>query len=311
MSPVRRSALVASLLITLCALPILAQDRTRSSGTMTLTPAPTDRVQVLTTRRARLGITINLLAAPTDSIGALIVGVTPNGPAARAGLKSGDIVMRFNGKLMTEGDRGDPDQSAPGLRLIKLVAELNPGDSTIVQYRRLKAQHQATVIAGDEPGTSWSYTVTMPVPNGRQVTPFPSGRLPLQTYDYEPKSDSMFFKTDDGLATNEPLITKWRRPMPMAFMMGSPLADLELAPVNPKLGKYFATAQGVLVIDLPDSSLLNLQPGDVVLAVDGRQVQTPNMLLRALMSYEPGESFSFQVVRDKKKQAVVGSIGER
>jgi S1-C subfamily serine protease len=106
-----------------------------------------------------------------------------------------------------------------------------------------------------------------------------------------------------------PLLTR-RSPMPMAWFMGSPLANLELAPMNPELGKYFGSDEGVLVINLPPNSTLGLKPGDVVLAVDGRQVRAPGPMLRALMSYERGESLKFQVVREKKKQIVAGTIGQ-
>ena len=46
------------------------------------------------TRRARLGIKVNLQARDSDSIGAYVDGVTPGGPAAKAGLEAGDIITR-------------------------------------------------------------------------------------------------------------------------------------------------------------------------------------------------------------------------
>ena len=97
----------------------------------------------------------------------------------------------------------------------------------------------------------------------------------------------------------------------MAWIMGSPLANLELAPINPELGKYFGTDDGVLVIDVPENSALGLRPGDVVLAVDGRKVRAPTPLMRALMSYEPGESLTFQIMRKKSKQTVTGTLGQQ
>ena len=59
------------------------------SGRIGRLPPPGEgpwRVEVLTSRRARLGVTVNMRARETDSIGALLQSVTPNGPAARAGL---------------------------------------------------------------------------------------------------------------------------------------------------------------------------------------------------------------------------------
>jgi membrane-associated protease RseP (regulator of RpoE activity) len=312
MFPARRAALFASVLTTMVAAPALAQERPGVSGTITLTPGTINREQVLFTRRARLGVTINLKVSPTDSIGALILSVTPNGPAAKAGLRTGDIVVRFNGKLVTEGDKAEPYESAPGMRLIRLVAEVKPGDSTTVQYRRAKAQHMATVIAGDEPVNNWVYTFSGPAGGGvLRSTPLPRARVRrdgVSEFDYELRADSLFLRSDSMMSTT-PLIAR-RSPMPMAWIMGSPLANLELAPMNPDLGKYFGTEDGVLVINLPENSTLGLKPGDVVLAVDGRQVREPGSLFRALMSYEPGESLKFQVMREKKKQVVTGSVGQ-
>ncbi len=61
------------------------------------------------TRRAWLGVHIQTV---TDEIaeslglkehnGALVADVTPNGPAAKAGLKSGDVILKFDGKDVNE-----------------------------------------------------------------------------------------------------------------------------------------------------------------------------------------------------------------
>ena len=49
-------------------------------------------MQFLMSRRARLGLKVNLRARETDSIGAYVDAVTPNGPAANAGIRSGDVI---------------------------------------------------------------------------------------------------------------------------------------------------------------------------------------------------------------------------
>src|SRR5919205_2616523 len=60
-------------------------------------------MQVMMNRRARLGIKVNLQARETDSIGAYVESVTPGGPAAKAGLKSGDIITKLDGKSVLSG----------------------------------------------------------------------------------------------------------------------------------------------------------------------------------------------------------------
>ena len=72
------------------------------------------------------------------------------------------------------------------------------------------------------------------------------------------------------------------------FLAGSPLGDLELAPLNPDLGQYFGTTDGVLVIRAPKDGTLGLKGGDVVQAVDGRKPAGPSHLMRILRSYDQG-----------------------
>jgi S1-C subfamily serine protease len=95
------------------------------------------------------------------------------------------------------------------------------------------------------------------------------------------------------------------------FFSGSPLGRLELAPLNPDLGRYFGTGEGILVISAPQDSALGLKGGDVVLRVDGRAPSSPSHLLRILRSYEAGETFKLDIMRERKKETVTARIGER
>jgi S1-C subfamily serine protease len=244
------------------------------------------QITVLTNRKARLGISVNLRARETDSIGAYVNSVTPNGPAAKAGLRSGDIITRLAGKSLLEGPSdADEEESAPAIRLTELAARLEPNDTIAVEFRRAKDRKTVSLVTGDEPLYTWSS------PDG---------------YGYgfsDNPDDTMRHFGMDHL--------KMRSPQPdmMRFAFGSPLADLELAPINPDLGRYFGTTTGILVVNVPDSSRLNLKGGDVVLSVDGRSASTPSQLLRILRSYDPDESFKLDIMRDKKRISVVGRIG--
>jgi S1-C subfamily serine protease len=93
------------------------------------------------------------------------------------------------------------------------------------------------------------------------------------------------------------------------FMARGPLGDLELAPLNSDLGKYFGADDGVLVISAPKDSLLGLKGGDVVLAVDGRKPSGPSHLMRILRSYDRGETFKMDILRNRKRVTVNARLG--
>ena len=61
----------------------------------------------------------------SDSLGALVNDVVPNGPAARGGLKRGDVIVKFNGKKIVSVEN-----------LPKHVAAVEPGKSVKVEIVR-------------------------------------------------------------------------------------------------------------------------------------------------------------------------------
>lgn len=301
-----RAALAAAILLAATA-PLAAQDNPRVvTGTITLDKAPEQRVQLILNRKARLGVVVLMDANPaTDSIGAVLMALSPNGAAYRAGLRTGDIVTRFNGKLIADPaltTTARTETSIPGLRLIELTAGMSPGDSGTVQYRRAGAVRQTTVVASDEPAqpiiTEW------PAPPRASIR---TRELPRERRDtFAVQFDSFF--TPTPLATSPVMRRGMNNSWSTNWVVGSPLANVDMAPLNPELGRYFGTSEGVLVINLPSDSRIGLKPGDVVLAVDGRECKSPNQMMRVLMSYDRDDTITFQIVRQKSRMKVTGTI---
>lgn len=252
-----------------------------------------ERLRAVTQRRARLGVTVDLRASDSDSIGATLSAVTPGGPAAKAGLKSGDIVTRIDGKSLTASDnfRREIDQSLPGVRLVEYASRLRPNDTISVEYRRGGTRHTASLVTGDE-------VLTLEVfPDGGEFSMQVPRGITLQRTPFR------------GTIRGEQLPGG-----AMAYSLafgGGPLADLELAPLNPDLGQYFGTSEGVLVINVPGESSLGVKGGDVILSVDGRKATSPNSLLRVLRSYDEGESFRLDIMRNKSRISVTGKLEKR
>lgn len=91
-------------------------------------------------------------------------------------------------------------------------------------------------------------------------------------------------------------------PFTMAFrgFPGAQFLDMELVTLTPKLGRYFGTDKGVLVVQAPRSAEFKLEEGDVIVDIDGRTPQSGAHALRILRSYQPGEKVTLNVLRDRK-----------
>ncbi len=295
-SVVRSSWILGSLCGLIAAGSIVAQEAP---------PHKQHRFEMFTGRRARLGISVNVRARETDSVGAYVNGVTPGGPAARAGIKSGDIITRLNAQsLVQSASDAGKRESAPGLRLIELAAKLEPNDTVSLEYRRGKDTRTVQLVTADEPN------VVFEAPDGEDGFAYAFGdegpfrrRFEMQG-DLDPERMAQVRSRMERIKIHGP------ESGPFVFAFGTTLADLELAPINADLGRYFGVTQGVLVISLPDDSKLNLKAGDVVLSVGGRAPTSPSHLLRILRSYEDGEEFKIEVMRMKKKETVTGKLSQ-
>jgi len=232
-------------------------------------------------RRGRLGVLVDLSANPArDSVGARVAGVTPGGPADKAGVHEGDIIVRLNGTALAgatarrEGAAETGDVSRPGTRLIELASRLDTGDTVRLELRRDNQPLTVTLVAGESGLEN--------MVRHFQVEPMPGrgGRLQI------PGGEMLF------------------------SFSGAPLANLELVKVNPGLAEYFGTTEGVLVVSAPQDSSLGVKSGDVILSIGGRRPSSPAHAMRIFSSYEPGESVSFEVMRMKRRITVTGKMPE-
>jgi S1-C subfamily serine protease len=103
--------------------------------------------------------------------------------------------------------------------------------------------------------------------------------------------------------------------MPMVLpgfehMLGADRAfhALELVPVTPKLGAYFGTDRGLLVVRAAEGKGLPLEEGDVLQTIDGRTPDSPGHAFRILRSYQPGEKVKLGVLRQRKLQVLEATI---
>lgn len=251
------------------------------------TPRPEGRAYTFSfdSKHGRIGVLVNTVADSTsDRYGARIDGVTPGGPAEKAGLKSGDIITKFNGTALTGASSADldSDESRPGHKLIDLAHELDPGDTVKIEYRRGSDTKTATLVA-DEGSFAMAFGPNM---RGMEMP-----RVPFMM-DGEGDGDGMHFGMGSG----------------MGFCMGDAWCDLDLVTLNADLGDYFGTKDGVLVIKASDDSTLPLKSGDVILSIGGRKPTSPSHAMKILRSYDAGETVSIEIMRHQKRSTISWTV---
>lgn len=232
-----------------------------------------EEVRVTITDRGRIGI---LVDRESDSLGARIAEVVEGGPAQKAGLQAGDVITSWNGTALSTG----PGRS-PGQRLLRMARRLEPGDTVKLEYRRGGETRSAAVVADDK-GTH-----ALALPDMR--------RLERHFEGMGRQFDRMGRRFGEEFD-----IHVHRRP-----------GGLELVELNPDLGEYFGTREGLLVVRAPLDSAVSLKAGDVILTIDGRKPQSARHAHRILGSYEDGERTKVEVLRKRKRTTLEWTVPER
>lgn len=220
--------------------------------------------------RAVLGIN---LGARDDMPGGgvEVVSVSPGGAAERAGLKAGDVLTEINGKALKGGD----DASARE-QLLSAMRNVKPGESVALSYRRDSKVVKASLVA--QPLSDRFFTMAVPPTAGMSTLPGMPGM---------PGMANFMFMRGDGV-----------------------FGSAELVPMTPKLGHYFGTDTGLLVVRAPDDGRLKLEDGDVILDIDGRTPSSPSHALRILSSYQPGEKLKLNILRARKRMSFEITVPE-
>lgn len=198
-----------------------------------------------------------------QSEGVAIASVSPGGAAETAGLKAGDVLLAIGDKQL----KRDGDASARDV-LMKAMDDVKPGEKVQLRYRRDNKVANATVTA---------------------------------------QAPDRLFATMPAMAVRGKFATPTGAPFPMAPLAAmravGVFGSAELVPLTPKLGQYFGTEKGLLVVRAPSDSRLKLEDGDVILDIDGRTPSNPIHAFRILGSYQAGEKLTLNVLRQKKKMS--------
>jgi hypothetical protein len=269
--------------------------------------------------RPRLGISINTSqSASQDARGAVVNDVLEGGPADEAGLRDGDVITTLDGQSLTDPIGADAeedfdlDQSVTAQRLLAIARELEPGQEIEVEYLR-DGQRQTTILEAEDLSDSWgrSFTVAAPTWNEErfrdQMRALSDGtrgfRFRFDDMDELDELREFHFEAPPGADVS--VFRGGAAPMVIDRLTG--FGDgLELVEINPGLGAYFGTDQGVLVASVDSESGLGLEAGDVVLSIGDRAVDSPSRFHRILRSYGEDEDVALHLRRNGEEMTVTG-----
>ncbi len=215
--------------------------------------------------RAVLGITIGSDDGDGPVEGVTVRGVSPGGAAADAGLQSGDIITAINDESLTAED----DEQA-NAKLVDFMSGVEAGDALDVEYLR----------------------------NGQQASVEMQAReSSAMAFAFGPGRHSYALRVTPNMPSFDVRKFAW-------ISDGSGWGHMEMVGLTARLGKYFGTDKGLLVVRAPDDQSLKLEDGDVIQSIDGREPKSVSHAMRILGSYQSGEQLELQIMRDKRRQTL-------
>ena len=321
---------LATLAMILTILPanVDAQNRDRDRRRRSVVSIPNILVQ--SASRVRMGLYLDPgQSRRYDDQGALITDVMHRSPAEDAGLREGDIITSFDGHVLTEPlsdeemeDDLDQDESLPAQRALALARDLESGQMVEIRYLRDGEAHSAEVEAED---FDFPQVRTFTGPQGAWSFELNDDALRVQGEVMSERMEALGHRLGEignfsGALVGGSNAFAWSN-----FGSSCPgsssgglwsndtrgcMAGAEFRELNPTLGEYFGTETGVLVIDVDEESTLGLMPGDVILKVGDRDVETIARVRRLISSYEPEETIRMTVMRKGSEQLIEGTLPE-
>lgn len=214
--------------------------------------------------------------------GVAIEKVSENSPASVAGLMSNDVISRFNG-----------EEVSSVRKLNRLISEVAPDHSAKIVILRNGSEQSFDVIMGK-----------------REISQFYDGNFkfekfpPLTTipeFKEFPKGDFPGLKVMPPMKDGEPRTFIWT--VDSNRRIGIGVTDM-----TKQLGDYFGVSdgKGLLINSVRENSPASkagLLAGDIIVAIDGKEVNQNFDLIRAINEKKEGD-VSLTIVRNKTRQTV-------
>lgn len=221
--------------------------------------------------------------------GVAVTKVAKDSPAEKAGLKDGDVVVRFGGENVTSVRK-----------LMRLISEVAPDHNAKVSVLRGGTERDFDVKVA-----SRQYTIFSTSGNGANVFSFPDtpnaprmqGGVRIQRMPNVPGVITVPRVPGFGTTTGNAI-----------FRISSRTIGVKVTQLTDQLGNYFGISdgKGLLVSSVGKDSpaeKAGLKAGDVITEIDGKKVESNYDMIHLLGLTGEGE-VTLTVIRDKKSRTV-------
>ncbi|HVN03334.1 MAG TPA: PDZ domain-containing protein [Bryobacteraceae bacterium] len=210
--------------------------------------------------------------------GAEVKSVDPDSPAAKAGLKEGDVVLEYNGQRI-EGTEQFVRlvRETPVDRQVQLVVWRNGATQTLTAA--IGRRHpQAFSFSGDDGD------MTIEIPEVPPVPPMPEVQIPS--------------------VPEIPPMPNMAREFADIYAGRTGLLGIECETLGSQLAAFFGVKEGVLVRSVIDDSAAakaGMRAGDVIVKIDGEAATSVHELTTLVHAARAKHTFPVMVMRDKKE----------
>ncbi|HSI87708.1 MAG TPA: PDZ domain-containing protein [Pyrinomonadaceae bacterium] len=206
--------------------------------------------------------------------GVAVEKVVEGSPAEKAGLQTGDVILRFNGEEVTSARK-----------LTRLVSEVAPDHTIALTVFRSGSEREIQVAVGKRPAPQFrDGTFSMTVPGAPGPLELKLPRIPEAPLTV-PGGDGDVFV--------------WRSSSSRQIGVG-------VTPLTKQLADHFGVEAGVMINNVREDSpaaRAGLKAGDIIVAIDGSDVKGDMDLIRGITSKAEGE-VELTIVRGGSRQTI-------
>jgi len=220
-----------------------------------------------------------------DVRGVAVEKVMEHSPAAAAGIKEGDVILRLNG-----------DEITSTRKLSRLISEIAPNHQVKLTIARNGRDQDLNATLGKRPEPAFGNgNLTWSTPDGIKALELDKLKELPQFKDFSEGEMPKVWTGPDGEGRTFSLRASEGRQI-----------GIGVIPLGKQLAEHFGVQSGVMIQEVRENSpaaKAGLKAGDIITEVDGKAVKGQFDLVRAINEKKEGD-VTLNIMRDNSRQTI-------